>query len=449
MKIKKRIFIVLVVSLLSCAATVFSAGCSCGACEHSWGEWTVTVGPGCTAEGEEERTCSECGETQSRSVPAAGHKTGSGYGYDSEKHWRVCTVCGERVGEETHTADGGTCTVCGYAASTSDEILIYASSADGSSYTVTGLSGSGDIVVPAYHNGKPVTAIGRHAFEGSSVTAVTLPDSVTSIQPYAFSGCSSLVSADLGEGLDYIGDEAFAGCTRLYSIRIGGDLGYVGQYAFEDCDRLVEVYDLSDNGIEAGSRGFGYVAYRALAVYTSGDVPSGITEVGDFVFMRSDDGARLIEYAGDGSDVSLPDDFEGSGYAVNARAFFGRTDIKSVDFGGAEEIGDKAFYGSGITSFAGSVKLTEIGDGAFSHCEDLGEVDLRGIVRIGANVFEYTAIAEVYIPASVTVMGGYVFDGCSLASVKCEAESAPAGWNEYWLMYGADADSVVWGAAAD
>ena len=70
-------------------------------------------------------------------------------------------------------------------------------------------------------------------------------------------------------------------------------------------------------------------------------------------------------------------------------------------------------------------------------------------MRIGANAFEYTAIAEVYIPASVTVIGGYVFDGCSLASVKCEAESAPAGWNEYWLMYGADADSVVWGAAAD
>ncbi len=446
MKIKKRIFILLVVSLLSCAAAVvFSAGCSCGACEHSWGEWTVTVEPGCIAAGEEERTCTECGETQSRSVPAVGHKTGSDYGCDSEKHWRVCTVCGERIGEEKHTADDGICTVCGCSTE-----LVYSLSPDGESYTLTDAGAAeGELTVPETWAEKPVTAIGRHAFEGSSVTAVTLPDSVTSIQPYAFSGCSSLVSADLGEGLDYIGDEAFAGCTRLYSVRIGGDLGYVGQYAFEDCDRLVEVYDLSGNGIEAGSRGFGYAAYRALAVYTSDDVPSGITEVGDFVFMRSDDGARLIEYTGDGGDVSLPEDFEGSGYAVNARAFFGRTDIKSVDFGGAEEIGDKAFCGSGITSFAGSGKLTEIGDGAFSHCADLAEVDLKGIVRIGANAFEYTAIAEVYIPASVTVMGGYVFDGCSLTSVKCEAESAPAGWNEYWIMYGAGADSVVWGAAAD
>jgi len=40
---------------------------------HAWGEWTVTTEPTCTEAGEETRTCSRCGETETREVPALGH----------------------------------------------------------------------------------------------------------------------------------------------------------------------------------------------------------------------------------------------------------------------------------------------------------------------------------------------------------------------------------------
>ena len=40
---------------------------------HSFGEWTVTTPATCTEDGAESRTCSACGETETRAIPATGH----------------------------------------------------------------------------------------------------------------------------------------------------------------------------------------------------------------------------------------------------------------------------------------------------------------------------------------------------------------------------------------
>ena len=57
----------------------------CTAHEHTFGEWVVTTAPTCTQDGLETRTCSACGEVETRVIPAAGHDYKDG----------KCTVCGE------------------------------------------------------------------------------------------------------------------------------------------------------------------------------------------------------------------------------------------------------------------------------------------------------------------------------------------------------------------
>ena len=56
----------------------------CTAHEHTFGEWVVTTAPTCTQDGLETRTCSACGEVETRVIPAAGHDYKDG----------KCTDCG-------------------------------------------------------------------------------------------------------------------------------------------------------------------------------------------------------------------------------------------------------------------------------------------------------------------------------------------------------------------
>lgn len=63
-------------------------------------------------------------------------------------------------------------------------------SVDGSEYvTITGYTGANDVVIPDTIDGRSVRYIGESAFENkTSITKVTIPDSVTTIYDSAFEG---------------------------------------------------------------------------------------------------------------------------------------------------------------------------------------------------------------------------------------------------------------------
>ena len=76
--------------------------------------------------------------------------------------------------------------------------------------TITGYTGSGgDVTFPDATNGWPVTSIGVFAFSQTSLTSVTIPDSVTNIAYDAFYYCTSLLSVKLGKSITSIGNGAF------------------------------------------------------------------------------------------------------------------------------------------------------------------------------------------------------------------------------------------------
>ncbi|MBQ9348335.1 MAG: leucine-rich repeat protein, partial [Oscillibacter sp.] len=68
-----------------------------------------------------------------------------------------------------------------------------------------------------------VTSIGHSAFiRCTSLTSVTIPDSVISIRDYAFSDCHNLTSASIGSSVKYIGTSAFERCMNLHNIYYAG-----------------------------------------------------------------------------------------------------------------------------------------------------------------------------------------------------------------------------------
>ena len=88
-----------------------------------------------------------------------------------------------------------------------------------------------------------VTSIGNYAFNNfSSLTSVTIGNSVTSIGDYAFGGCSSLTSVTIGNSVTSIGNSAFSGCSSLRSMTLPNSVTSIGNSAFLYCYYLTDVY---------------------------------------------------------------------------------------------------------------------------------------------------------------------------------------------------------------
>ena len=152
--------------------------------------------------------------------------------------------------------------------------------------TITGYSGAGGAVdIPAVVNEISVVKVGDgwppiFGQGNTTVTSVTIPDSVTSIGDYAFLACTSLTNIAVEDGnLNYssvdgvlfnklqtllvqypagildnsytipdsvtsIGGYAFLGCTSLTSITIPDSVTSIGGYAFYSC--LLYTSDAAD-----------------------------------------------------------------------------------------------------------------------------------------------------------------------------------------------------------
>ena len=90
-----------------------------------------------------------------------------------------------------------------------------------------------------------VTSIGAYQFSGfENLTSITIPSSVTSIGSRAFEDCSRLTTVTFGENsqLESIGSYAFYNCSSLASITIPSSVTSIGWSAFYGCSSLSEVY---------------------------------------------------------------------------------------------------------------------------------------------------------------------------------------------------------------
>lgn len=86
-------------------------------------------------------------------------------------------------------------------------------------------------IIPEEINGCPVTAIESHAFLNAPYTEIVLPDTIRSIDRYAFYGCQNLESINFPHGLEYIGSSAFVG-LRLDKVDIDCPELYISRGAF-------------------------------------------------------------------------------------------------------------------------------------------------------------------------------------------------------------------------
>ena len=169
---------------------------------------------------------------------------------------------------------------------------------DGKTEHTIAISGLTSIGTSAFYNcssltsvtiGNSVTSIGNYAFFAcSSLTSVTIPDSVTSIGNYAFSGCSSLTSITIPNSVTSIGDGAFENCSSLTSVTIPNSVTSIGVEAFFACSSLTSVT------IPNSVTSIGDVAFEYCSSLTSITIPNSVTSIGVEAFYNCSSLKQLI-----------------------------------------------------------------------------------------------------------------------------------------------------------
>lgn len=320
---------------------------------------------------------------------------------------------------------------------------------------IDGLTDSGkaiaNMVVPSAIHSATVTAIGDKAFANTSITALTLPDSIVIVGDAILAGCASLKTLSLpfvGDKISteygntsvmgwYFGTEDYAGSTptTVYYSADGTAASPKSGVA------ITAYYPSSFDTLEIrGGTAHCYVAqYMPVNHLVLGNVDyvmpyafyhstlksvsfedNTVKEIGSFAFT-----ATQIE------NLVLPDGLEYIGRDVfgNNNALKSATMTDSV-------IGMDGEVFAQCTSLV-TVRLSEILPGisynTFIGCSSLKEVNIPHAAEyIDSQAFEGAGITQIDIPSTVTAIYGRAFCYSKLTSITLPAGLNYLGSYSFW-----------------
>ena len=269
------------------------------------------------------------------------------------------------------------------------------------------------VSIPQKIGGYNVLSVGSSAFRGNkTITTVTFPSTVTSIEDRAFENCASLSKVTLPSNIQSLGSYVFKG-TAISSVTIPASLTDVGNYGpFTGCANLTSVTFAS---------GMTTIPYRIL--YNSKSVknitiPDSVTKIEDGAF----EGTSITTFANHDKITSIGD------YVFEGCASLSKVTLPK----NLQSLGSYAFKGTAISSITIPARLANVGNyGPFTSCANLTSVTFAsGMTKIPYRIlYNNSNVKHASIPVTVTSVENGAFHGCS-SLTKVNFGGSKAQWNK-------------------
>lgn len=304
-------------------------------------------------------------------------------------------------------------------------------------------------------------------------TIFAIPETVTKIGSYAFSGNRNLSKVILRKGVQTIDTYAFYNAS-VQSVFLPSSITAIGNYAFQDCKQLVSVktassepFSISNNIFSNAGNATLYVPQGSKEAYQNAENWKTFSQIEEYptpsIINFADATVKEIcvsnwDFNGDGE----LDEDEAKDVIELGTQFSGNTEITSFDelqyFTNLKHITASAFSGcTNLASIKVPASLTKIGQNAFQNTAWLN-AQSDGLVYIGNVLYTYkgtmpantkivvkdgttcicnyafsnqTNLIEIELPNSLLYLGtedtsfseyGYVFNYCTgLTTIKIPA----------------------------
>ena len=271
----------------------------------------------------------------------------------------------------------------------------------------------------------PVSRSHNLYINGSELTNLTVPDNVTTLKRYTFSGCTGLTTVTISANVTTIFSSTFSGCTGLTTVHfnatnctisgnsspfeavstltIGNNVTIIPDYAFCYCTGLAAV-SIPNSVTIIGSNAFSY-----CTALTSVTIGSGVTEIGPEAFINC---------------TALTSVTFGSGVTeIGSHAFYYCTNLVVTVPNTVTTIGYYAFRRVKILYYQGSATGAPWGAIIYNPYEADGFYYTSSARDTITGVIDPT-ITSVTIPPQVTAIKSYAFSGCNnIATVNFNADS--------------------------